>query len=162
MSRKIKTFSNGAFLEYDRGAFDDWCVFLTMPGQQRVAPRDEAYFAEMIALSGRYGSEKLYADFLKVYEHTDKQLDEKVLLAITRLAQREYAKDALQLDILFTTLYAGMVAEENKKHTKLGKRIKRLGVHSILKESMSAREAANLMKGMKWGEIQELCRQRGF
>ena len=40
----IKRFSNGAFLEYDRGNFDDWCIYLTIPTKTRVAPRDTDYF----------------------------------------------------------------------------------------------------------------------
>lgn len=160
MGRIIKRFSNGAYLEYDRGKYDDWCVYLARPGQPRIAPRDEAYFGEMLAFSKQYGSEKLYKDFMKIYEHTGKQLDAKVLLAITRLCQREYGVDALQMDILFTTLYAGMVAEENKKDTQLGRLIKGLGVHGILKEGLCPKKAANFMKGKKWKEIESLCTER--
>lgn len=27
MGRRIKNFPGGAFLEFDRGGFDEWCVF---------------------------------------------------------------------------------------------------------------------------------------
>lgn len=162
MGLRIKSFSDGSFLEYDLGSFDAWCVYLSRPGMERKPPRDEEYFGEMLQLAKKYGEDMLYADFLKVYENTEKSLDGKVLLAITRLAERQYEADKLKVDILFSTLYAGMLAEENKKNTKLGKRIKRLGVHSILKEGKSPVEAANLMKGMGWRQIDEMCKARGF
>ena len=117
MGRRIKNFPGGAFLEFDRGSFDDWCVYWARPGQARKALRDEEYFEQMIALAEKYGREKLYQDYLKVYEHTGKELEEKVLLAITRLAHREYGPDALLADYLLTVLYAGMIAEENKIYT---------------------------------------------
>ena len=116
----------------------------------------------MIALAEKHGREKLYQDYLKVYEHTGKELDHKVLLAITRLAQREYGQDAFLADYLLTVLYAGMIAEENKENTKLGKRVKRLGVHGILMEGQSAQMAANLTRGMKYQQIEAMCEAKGF
>ena len=29
MGQLIKSFVDGSYLEYDRGSFDDWCVYLT-------------------------------------------------------------------------------------------------------------------------------------
>ncbi|WP_287129575.1 DUF7004 family protein [Candidatus Cyanaurora vandensis] len=55
-----------------------------------------------------------------------------------------------------------MVAEENKKFTKLGKRVKHLGVYQILIEGMPAHQAANFSKGKKWREIATDCKNRGF
>ena len=51
MGRRIKDFPGGAFLEFDRGNFDDWCVYWAQPGQGRKALRDEEYFGQMIALA---------------------------------------------------------------------------------------------------------------
>ena len=39
MSRQIKRFTDGSVLEYARGSFDDWCIYLTSPNGQRYAPR---------------------------------------------------------------------------------------------------------------------------
>lgn len=55
-----------------------------------------------------------------------------------------------------------MIAEENKKHTKLGRRIKRLGIYTLLIEKRDLNYAANFMKGMPWRKIDRLCRERGF
>lgn len=162
MGRRIKNFPGGAFLEFDRGGFDEWCVYWVQPGQARKALRDEEYFEQMIALAEKYGREKLYQDYLKVYKYTGKNLDMKVLRAITGLAKWEYGQDALRADYLLTVLYAGMIAEENKKYTKLGKRVKRLGVYGILMEGQSAQTAANLTRGMDHEQIQTMCEARGF
>jgi len=55
-----------------------------------------------------------------------------------------------------------MVAENVKKNTRLGKRIKRLGVHDLLLESGEVAHAAHFMRGLGWREIDVLCRARGF
>jgi len=45
---------------------------------------------------------------------------------------------------------------------KLGKRLKRLGVHKILMEGMKVDIAANWSRGRPWREISEECERRGF
>ena len=59
-------------------------------------------------------------------------------------------------------IYAAMVAEENKQFTRLGKRIKRLGVHQLLKEGLSPKEAANWSRGKAWRDLAAECEKRGF
>lgn len=75
---------------------------------------------------------------------------------------RKYGEDSLNIAIDFTIIYMGMIAEENKEFTKLGKRIKRLGVHQVLKERMHYNEAANFSRGKKWKELNEICSSKGF
>lgn len=50
------------------------------------------------------------------------------------LAKLNFNKQPVKLYLskLFSILYATMIAEENKKFTKLGKRIKHLGVFLLL------------------------------
>lgn len=55
-----------------------------------------------------------------------------------------------------------MIAEEQKQFTRLGKRIKRLGIHMLLLESKSVHEAANFIRGMGWRDIATHCDERGF
>ena len=55
-----------------------------------------------------------------------------------------------------------MVAEENKLNTKLGKRIKRLGIYQILIENSSPETAAVFSKGKKWKELDDLMKTKGF
>ena len=161
MGQHIKSFSDGSFLEYDRGSFDDWCVYLTQNNGFRRPPRDTDYFRELKHYAHKYGTERIYADYVKVYEMTGKIIDNNVLSAITRLSV-EYAEDATALDVILSILYMAMIAEEQKKNTRLGQRIKRLGIHVLLIEDREVRNAANFMRGMGWRDIDRLCRERGF
>lgn len=107
-----------------------------------------------------HGSQ-IYSDFVSIYDTTTKSIEQSVLDFISNLTSK-YGKDNLEIDILFTILYAGMIAEENKSYTKLGKRVKRLGMHQVLVEKLPAHIAANFSKGKNWYEIAKECEQRGF
>lgn len=73
-----------------------------------------------------------------------------------------YGNDSLAMSKTLTTMYMGMIAEENKRFTRLGKRIKRLGTHMLLLEGLGVDDAANFMRGMGWRDIDGMCRERGF
>lgn len=158
----IKTFSDGSFLEYDRGKFDDWCVYYTDVNGTRKPPKDIDYFATLKDLARQYGENKVYLDYVSVYERTGREVTNSVLEYITSLAQTYDENQRLQIDVLYSILYMAMVAEERKAYTKLGKRIKRIGIHMLLLENRSVAEAANFMRGMGWRDIDTLCRQRKF
>ena len=161
MRQMIKKFADGSFLEYDRGSFDDWCVYFTQPSGSRRPPRDTDYFSALKSYAAKYGVQKIYNDYVLVYELTGKRVEAESLRQITEIS-RWYDQDALQIDIIFSILYMAMIAEEQKKNTRLGKRIKRLGIYVLLIENKTVSEAANFMRGMGWKEIDGLCRQRGF
>lgn len=161
MGQVIKRFSDGSYLEYDRGKFDDWCVYLARPGGSRSAPRDVDYFSNLQALAADYGAERVYEDYVRVYERTGKEVSSQALDAVSQIAD-QYGPDALNVNIMFSILYMAMIAEEQKKNTRLGKRIKRLGVHALLREHKTVEASANFMRGMGWREIDALCRSRGF
>lgn len=157
----LKTFADGSYLEYGRGRFDPWCVYLVTPDGARRAPRDAEYFSGLAALAARHGAKQVYRDFIAVYGRTDKEIRQTVLADITTLSCW-YNRDSVEADRLFSILYFAMIAEERKENTHLGKRIKRLGVYQVLMEGKSAQEAAVFMKGMTWPEIDSLCKARGF
>ena len=161
MGKLIKRFPDGSFLEYDRGCFDDWCVYLTDASGNCTPPRDTDYFTQLKNLAERFCPDKVYSDYVQVYDLTGKQVSEEVLESITHLSE-EYGASANQVDIIFSILYMAMIAEENKEGTRLGKRIKRLGIHKLLIEDVAVREAANFMRGMGWRDIARLCEERGF
>lgn len=160
MANLIKTFKDGSILEYDRGRIDNWCVYLKRPDMTRYAPSDINYFKKLRNLGDRYGTIQVYEDFVDIYNKTHKNIEEYVLSHITDISLKY--NHSLDVDILLTTLYAAMVAEENKAFTKLGKRIKRLGIHQLLIEDMDANKVANFSRGMAWHEIDKLCKQFGF
>lgn len=161
MATLIKNIQNKNKIEFDTGAFDNWCVYLTRHGQRRYAPRDNEYFLRLKQLGCIHGHQKVYADFIKFYSLTNKQIALPVLTLITELANT-YFTDAEEIDIWFTVIYSGMVAEENKANTVLGKRIKRLGMHQVLIENMEPNNAATFSKGKKWMELDTFMKQRGF
>ena len=161
MAQLIKHFSDGSLLEFDQGNFDGWCIFLTRPGRPRFAPKDWQYFTRLQELAAVYGADKTYADFVSVFDRTERALDTELLARISAFSC-DYAQHTLRADIVFTLLYAGMLAEENKEHAPLGKRIKRLGVHQVVLEDMRPREAATFSVGRPWQTLAQLCESRGF
>lgn len=161
MGKIIKRFPDGSFLEYDRGVFDEWCVYLTNASGNRKAPRDTDCFTQLKGLAELFGTDKVYGDYVKIYDSTDKQISKESLDSITILS-KEYGASAIQVDTIFSVLYMAMIAEEKKAGTRLGKRIKRLGIHKLLIENSPVHDAANFMRGMSWRNIARLCEERGF
>ena len=105
--------------------------------------------------------EKIYNDFVTFYTSTNRNIDVNILNLITRLTDI-YGTDAEEMDIWFSVIYGGMIAEENKANAILKKRIKRLGMHQVLIEGLDPDLAANFSKGKKWKELDALMRERGF
>ena len=157
----MKVFSDGSRIEFASGAFDNWCVFLSRPNARRHAPFDRDYFATVQGLANRHGADYLWKIFVRLCERTSREPDVEVLNGLSEVALR-FGSDSVDFDIAFTCIYMGMIAEENKASTKLGKRIKKLAMHQILREGISVEVAANYTKGMGWKQIDALCKERGF
>ena len=161
MATLIKKISDGSRIEFDKGSFDDWCVFVVRNEQSRFAPTDLQYFTELNTFGERYRHKKIYDDFVQIYERTNSKINEDVLIRITRISN-EYGEDKTSIDIWFTVIYAGMVAEENKQFAVLKKRVKRLGMHQLLIDRKAPRFAANFSKGKKWRELDAIMKKSGF
>lgn len=161
MPQKINEFSNGGFIEFDSGCFDGWCVFVTTPGSLRFAPTDVQYFTRLKKLSEKFGPQKVYDDFVVIFNRTTKNVDQKVFELITVLS-RFYDTDVVEMELWLNVIYAGMIAEENKENAILKKRIKRLGLHQVLIDGMPPEKAAVFSKGKKWKELDEIMRMKGF
>ena len=161
MATTIKVFKDGTSVIYDMGKFDKGCVYLVEKDGTRRPPKDRDYFLQMQRLSKEYTSKKVYGDFVKVYDATEKSINVSTLNLISQIAE-EYGKYANDVDKMFTVLYAAMIAEEKKEYTKLGKRIKRLGVHQLLMESEPLNVAADSTRGKDWRTIADMCKERGF
>lgn len=161
MSRKINDLSNGGFIEFDSGCFDGWCVFVNKPGTKRFAPTDVQYFRRIKEISEKFGTQKVYDDFVVIYNRTTKNIDTKVFDLILSLS-RFYGAHTTEIEQWFNVLYAGMIAEENKENAILKKRIKRLGVHQVLIDGISPEKAAIFSKGKKWKELDEIMVTKGF
>lgn len=103
----------------------------------------------------------MYADFVGVYEVTSANPEHRVLDLIDLQAQC-YGADHLEYAIVMATIYAGMIAEENKANTRLGRRIKRLGMHQILQLGVEPAIAANHSRNRPWRDIARECESYGF
>jgi len=161
MPQIINKFSNGGLMEFDTGNFDNWCVFVIKPTGERFAPTDVHYFSRIKKLAEKYGHQKIYDDFVVVFNRTTKKIDPVIFKLILALS-KYYNDDAVEMEIWFNVLYAGMIAEENKQHAILKKRIKRLGMHQILIDNLDVEYAANFSKGKKWRELDKLMKLKGF
>jgi len=161
MPQKLNKFSNGGFIEFDSGCFDKWCVFVTNSNGERFAPTDTHYFSRLFILGEKYGHQKIYDDFVVIFNRTTKIIDSNVFDLILTLS-KNYKSDFLEMETWLNVLYAGMIAEENKENAILKKRIKRLGMHQVLIDNLSPEKAAMFSKGKKWRELDELMKLKGF
>lgn len=149
----VKTFSDGSTLEYDEGKFDIWQVMLTRPNVRRSGPRDQDYFQRILNYGNTYGKQQVYDDFCKIYDATEASLHpDPVVLDLIEELSAKYGKDSLDICIDFTILYLGMIAEENKANSILGKRLKRLGMYQVLMEGFAPRIAAVFSRKNRYGK----------
>lgn len=161
MPQKLNFFSKGGHVEYDKGNFDNWCVFIVETNGERYAPSDLKYFSRLKILGRKHGFNKIYDDFLVIYNRTTKEVDKNVFELISVLS-RFYGTDNHEMEIWFNVIYAGMIAEENKENAILKKRIKRLGIHQLLIDNLEPEVAANFSKGVSWKNLDRLMKAKGF
>ncbi|MEN8117534.1 MAG: hypothetical protein ABFS16_11185 [Bacteroidota bacterium] len=161
MPKLLNKFNNGGLIEFDTGSFDSWCVYVTKPDGERFAPTDIQYFSRLKKLGKKYGSQKIYDDFVVTFNRTTKEVDPTIFELISTLS-KYYKADALEIEIWFSVIYAGMIAEENKENAILKKRIKRLGMHQLLLDDFKPEDAATFSKGKKWKELDRLMKKLGF
>ena len=177
----IQKFRDGSTLEFDQGQFDEWCIYLETSKKERhhnwctkfmnrYAPKDEKYFESILKYAKVHSNKKVYSDFKKIYDNTHSTIEKNVLESILKIS-KDYGEDSTEIEILFCILYAGMVAEQNKKNAVLGKRIKRLGIHQLLLDNppLTSKESANFSRGKKAFRsehnvlsLDKECKNRGF
>ena len=160
-ARFINMIRERHLVEYDDGKFDNWCIYLKRYNSRRYPPHDTEYFSVLQELGDKYGHKRIYDDFVKIYSATSKHIDNETLRLISVLSEN-YNADAEEIEIWFTVIYAGMIAEENKQYTRLGKRIKRLGMHQTLIDKLSPLIAANFSRGKAWRELDIIMKAKGF
>ena len=160
--RLIKTLRNNSKVVFDIGIFDDWCVYIIEEDNGKYAPKDIEYFTELKNISLHYSKNKVYNNFVKIYDLTTKNIDEDVLKLIDRITLTYNGEHQDSIEKWFTVIYAGMVAEENKANAILKKRIKRLGMYQVLILDNSPEYAAKFSYGKKWRKLDQLMRKYGF
>jgi hypothetical protein len=158
-------YSKTESIKFDKGKFDNFCVYIITHANNKIdnkyAPKDNEYFKDLVNLKKIYGIE-IYNLFIKIYDNTFKKLNFNVANSIINYCDKFFIADKILCKKTFLILYYSMVAEENKINTKLGKKIKRLGIHQILIEDINPNVAANFSKGMNWKKIETECKLRNF
>jgi len=157
----LREFPDDSYLSFDSGSFDEWCVYY-IDKNGKEPPRDIDYFSKLVMYAKKYGNDVIYADFVGLYDKTGKNVDETAWEYINDIILKFDESDRLEINKLFSIIYMAMISEENKENTRLGKRIKRLGIYKLLIEQKDVTTAANFMRGMSWRDINILCSLYGF
>jgi hypothetical protein len=143
--RMITTFADGSKLYYDKGNFDEWCVYYEQQKKKRHALKDVEYFRIAQLLATEFGAKKVYADFLHIYDKTDSTLNPAIIAVIQTMAL-QYKPQESRAEKLFVVLYATMIAEENLEGRPLKKKIKKLGFYQAIFGGFTAIQAANFSR----------------
>jgi len=162
MATLVKQLQNNRSVIFDKGKFDDWCVYVVESNGNKKAPFDETYFHDLYNISHHYPQHKVYNDFVSIYERTTKSIDTTVTDLIDEIVSTYTQQDKIMVEQWLTVIYAGMIAEENKALAILKKRIKRLGMHQVLILNMPAKDAAKFSNGKKWKELDAIMKSLGF
>ena len=145
----IKRLNHNRKVMFDNGAFDGYCVYVADDYNKR-APRDYEYFRFFLELANLYGNDKVYNDFLTIYYSTDKTINQDVRDVIDNIVST-YGEDVRdEVEENLAVIWGGMIAEENKDKTFLGKRVKHLGMYQVLMGILSPEDAAEFSKGKPW------------
>jgi hypothetical protein len=127
MTQLIKKIKNNRSVIFDTGKFDDWCVYLVESDGTKKAPFDETYFSDLYNISQKYNQNKVYNDFVNVYDLTTKTINPLALKLIDEIVETYNQEDQILVEQWFTVIYAGMIAEENKEKAILKKKNKKIG-----------------------------------
>ena len=146
-------------LGFGRGSFDEWCIYV-IGGPYQKFPLDSWYFQILLDWTKHRQAEDIYDDFITIYDKTGKAVASNVLDEICALSYSY--PDYIQACVIWTILYMGMIAEENKEGAILKKRIKRLGVYQVLIEGVSPSVAADYSRGQSADYLDKVCYYRGF
>lgn len=154
----------GIRIEQKRGKFDGWLI---MKNGEWLKDRD--YFGWLLDASQRYGVDKVYNDFIRVYDVVPNERNNRsssqisnISMAVIYEVASTYRECSELACIIFTELYTTMVAEEMKAGSKLGRRIKRLAVYQLLCLDMRLNVVVSYSKNRPWRELDEICRGYGF
>ncbi len=153
--------TNESYLYYDKGKFDNWCVYEVNKNGVKKAPKDIDYFNELYEYGKIINKNEIYNDFVKIYNMTTNILEQNVVEEIKNLSSK-YGTFKNDIFRVLSILYMAMISEENKKNAILGKRIKRLGVYYLLIKGETPAYCAHFMTGKQWQELDKLCLEGGF
>lgn len=136
------------------------------------APEDIDYMQEIRDLAATYGRERIWGSFTELYECIPQVRGVGITRAMTEKARSiasQYPKEP-HLRRTLDCLLCAMIAENNRLRkygsrfdTKLGKKIKALGVYQAIYETnLSIRQVADYSKGKSWRWVSDECLKRGI
>lgn len=158
----INKINEEILIYFDKGIFDNFCVYFSDNGNKKIAPKDVEYFSEFKKLSKFYPKYKVYDDFVSIYEVTGKEIDKNTVNLIKAISNTYHEEHKRLVEILFSIIYGGMITEENKERAILKKRMKRLGMHQLLVLDFSPFDAARFSRGKKARELNRVMQSYGF
>lgn len=162
-SREFRNIGMGMTIFFGKGKYDDWCAYIGVmqPNGNMLCsmPSDKVYFEMVSILAGQFGVDAIYDDIKHIFEQTRKELDGSLLDNIYRMSLQYVGAQEMAYATLMM-LYYGMVAEENRPGTYLGRSVKMNGIHSLLKGGRSIETAASECRDKSWRDIQSECIRR--
>lgn len=144
---------------FDWGKFDEYCVYHIDNQGKKTIPKDEHYFKWIKDLADKYDRDKVYNDFLQVYNFASENFDGVNALTLAKKIDDKYEEDTTHWWIIF---YMTMVAECKKKNAILKKRIKHLGIYNLLFDNYDIAYIVSYMKGKNWRELDALMKERNI
>jgi hypothetical protein len=157
--RIIKRLNHNRKVMFDFGTFDEYCVYVADEYNKKRAPKDYEYFRFFLELANVYGNDKVYNDFLTIYHLTDKAIKDEIRDEINEIVAT-YGEDVRdEVEENLAVIWGGMIAEENKDRTFLGKRVKHLGMYQVLMGILSPEDAAEFSKGKPWRELDDIMKK---
>lgn len=166
--RTVKSFSDGTKLAWDYGRLDAWCVYTIDNNNAKTSPKDVDYFTDLLTIAQKYGNQRVYKDFVTIYDNIKCEDPEKCNLPIVAQVASTYPEeDRKFVEYTLTIFWMAMVSEWNYKirgiyPSRLKHRIKRLGVYTMLIDGKDPEYATTFMKNMPWQEVNELCKVDNF
>ena len=147
-------------MEFDSRSKYKWFVYFDQANADRQHTGYVENLRELQNFATKYPSERIYRDFVKIYDATEININPNTLDLIAEISE-SYDDDAGEINYLFTIIYFAMLSEQNQKDKQLGKRIKRLAIYQALFDKVQAEEV-RYYAPRKWWLIDAQCSQRGF
>lgn len=156
----------GEYIFFSKGTVDNWCAYTAkyVDGELKCCMPLDKYYFELLEIIGGLNKENrwaLYSDMKMLFAYTGRSVNPDVVRLIGTMADR-YGFFADIAYNCFMHVYYGMIAEENKAGTKLGKLIKLLGIYYLLIGGKTVDEAAECEYGVPWTKLKEECDQRNI
>lgn len=151
---KQAVLKDGSIVYFAKGRFDNFFVKIERPDGSFYSPKDCESFSDLLNIPEEVAThEQIWYYLLGVSSS---------ITRYSRVYDYRFPVKFKDYEYLLAYFVAAMIAEENIATTRLGKRIKLLGLHQVLIEGMRIEDAADFSKGLPWRVIHEECVRRGF